>query len=104
MRNRGGIGLSNGRWYVTHKHTTTPTEEARKSTGLYHVQMRRLLKLSRGEPVSELDLNLCGKQSVLHFRRSIEKRIPWLRIIPAPDGKITVNDIPRLQQFVRGHA
>jgi hypothetical protein len=86
------------RWYVKHKPEVTPTEAARKSLGLYNVQIKRLRKFAAGEPLGIGDVNLCDR-GFQCFVRSMHKRVPWLRIIRAGD-KWTVNDVPRLRQFL----
>ena len=91
-------GPSRSRWYVKHKPVVTPTEQARKSVGFYGVQIRRLLKLAVGEPLPLSDLNL-DDLSVGHFSKSIKSKLDWLRLVRKGD-KWTVNDIPRLRQFL----
>jgi hypothetical protein len=86
------------RWYVVHKLETTPTEAARKSVGLYGVQIRRLRKFAAGEPLGIGDVNLC-ERGFLSFTKSIASKLPWLRIVRAGD-KWTVNNVPRLRQFL----
>ena len=88
------------RWYATGKHEVveTPWEQARKECGLYGVQMLRLRKLASGEPLSRGDLNLCHK-NFAKFCAIVSSRITWLQIIRAGD-KWTVNDVPRLRQFL----
>lgn len=94
----GQTEKSRGRWYHKHKPIVTPTEAARKSVGLYGVQIRRLLKLAAGEPLPLSDLNL-DDLSVGHFSKSIKSKLDWLRLVRKGD-KWTVNDIPRLRQFL----
>jgi hypothetical protein len=86
------------RWYVKHVPETTPTEAARKSVGLYGVQIRRLRKFAAGGPLGIGDVNLC-ERGFLSFTKSIASKLPWLRIVRAGD-KWTVNDVPRLRQFL----
>lgn len=91
-------GNPRSRWYVKHKPEVTPTEKARKSVGFYGVQIRRLLKLAAGEPLPLSDLNL-DDLSVGHFNKSIKSKLDWLRLVRKGD-RWTVNDIPRLRQFL----
>lgn len=91
-------GNPRSRWYVVHTFEDTPTETARKSVGLYGVQIRRLRKLAAGEPLSLGDLNL-DDRSVGHFSKSLKTRLGWLRLVRTGD-KWTVNDLPRLRQFL----
>ena len=86
------------RWYVKHKPAVTPTEAARKSVGLYGVQIRRLRKFAAGEPLDIRDVNLC-ERGFCGFTKSIASKVPWLRMVRAGD-KWTVNDVPRLRQFL----
>lgn len=86
------------RWYVKHKPADTPTEAARKSVGLYNVQIRRLRKFAAGEPLGIGDVNLC-ERGFLSFTKSIASKIDWLRFVRVGD-KWSVNDIPKLRQFL----
>jgi hypothetical protein len=92
---------SKERWYVTGKREVveTPWEKARKSCGLYGVQMLRLRKLAKGEPLSKGDLKLCDK-GFMRFCAIVSARIEWLQIIRAPDRKWTVNNPERLREFL----
>ncbi len=91
-------GNPRSRWYVKHKPETTATEAARKSVGLYGVQIRRLRKFAVGEPLGIGELKLC-ERGFLSFSKSITSKVPWLRIIRIGD-KWTVNDIQKLRQFL----
>jgi len=91
-------GNLRSRWYVKHKPEITATEAARKSVGFYGVQIRRLRKLAAGDPLPLSDLQL-DDLSVGHFSKSIKSKLDWLRLVRTGNGW-TVNDLPRLRQFL----
>jgi hypothetical protein len=91
-------GNPRSRWYVKHKPETTATEAARKSAGLYGVQIRRLRKFAAGEPLGIGDVNLC-ERGFLSFTKSIASKIDWLGFVRVGD-KWTVNDLGRLRKFL----